>query len=175
MERPIARAEKLTTHHDSRGNLTELIHCYDLPRDEVLVDPEDPREYIVIEEGKRKVPKFFPRFGQTYVVRNEQAGVIRAFHKHEKQWDYFTVVNGKAKVWVVNPEKKEVKCFILSGANMTRLIIPPGWWHGWESLMLNTILISTVTEVYDRENPDEERVSYECFDHLGVIWGVIPK
>lgn len=159
MEKFIARAEALTTHHDDRGNLTELIHTYDLPQTVCSLDNKD---HVV---GK---------YGQTYVVRNERAGTIRAFHVHERQWDYFTVVNGKAQVWVVNPEKTEAERFILSGANLTRLIIPPNYWHGWESLMSNTILISTITDVYNRENPDEERVKYTEFAYLNVAWGITP-
>lgn len=158
MNKPVARAEALTTHHDPRGNLTELIHCYDLPQKSP--DGDDEPSY--------------PCYGQTYVVRNESAGTIRAFHVHEKQWDYFTVVNGKAQVWIVNPEKTEAEKFILSGANLTRLIIPPNWWHGWESLMQNVILISTITDVYNRENPDEKRVKYTEFNNLGVTWGITP-
>lgn len=169
MDKPVVRAEALTTHHDPRGNLTELIHCYDLPQSRTIVEHAGQLGNVPIQEEK-----LYSNFGQVYVVRNEQAGTIRAFHVHERQWDYFTVVNGKAQVWIVNPEKTEAERFILSGANLTRLIIPPNWWHGWESLMPNTILISTITDVYNRENPDEKRVKYTEFAHLNVKWDIEP-
>jgi dTDP-4-dehydrorhamnose 3,5-epimerase len=158
MQKSVAHAEALTTHHDDRGSLTELIHCYDLPQ-------KSPKG----EHGPT-----FGQYGQTYIVRNEQVGTIRAFHKHERQWDYFTVVNGKAQVWVVTPEEDRAERFILSGANLTRLTIPPHWWHGWESLMPNTILVSTITDVYDRNDPDEERISHLHFSNLNIKWGVTP-
>lgn len=163
MEPLLPVIEKLTTHHDERGSLTELIHCYDLPQEDVAVDPFDK----MVVRG---------RFGQVYIVQNPQAGIIRAFHRHKRLFDYFTIVTGSAKFWAVCPDSdKEASSFILTAISRSRLTVPPMWWHGWESLEPNTTLICTGTEVYDQQNPDEERCYHTSFAGLGVYWGVKPK
>lgn len=173
--------EALTTLHDDRGDLTEIVHNYDLPtveyfRAESVVHRKEGPVLLPIEgtPARVEVPLQVGNFGQTYIVRNEQAMTIRAFHRHEKLWDFFTIVNGKARVWVVSPEG-EARQFILSAAPMQRLTIPPGFWHGWQSLTPNTIMVCTGSEVYDRNKPDEERISYDAFKTSGVYWEVRPK
>ncbi len=168
--------EKLTTHIDDRGDLTELIKCFHLPVDIVEVSPttEEMRGGCFINPKGNK-EKHTYRFGQVYVVRNEQPMVIRAFHRHKTLIDYFTVVFGKARIWLVSPEGEDAEQFILSSESMSRLTVPEDWWHGWQSLVPNTILISTATELYNKEDPDEERTEYDRFEHLGVYWEVRPK
>jgi dTDP-4-dehydrorhamnose 3,5-epimerase-like enzyme len=146
---PVPQVFELTTHIDDRGDLTEIIHDHELPK-----------------------------FGQTYVVRNPTAFTIRGFHRHKVLVDYFTVVNGKAKVVCFAPESNpngdpssppQPYEFILDSRIQSRLFIPVGWWHGWMSLEPNTIMICTGTEVHDRSNPDEERVPFDSFNYS---WGV---
>lgn len=161
----------LTTHADDRGDLTEILHNYELAN------------------GK---------FGQVYVVRNPMPGAIRAFHKHTKLWDYFSVIRGKAIFWLVarkssceRPEDSVCKAirwptndglrtawakrYVLSDAPMSLLVVPPEVYHGWMSVTDNTILLSTGSECYNRENPDERRVSHDVFADLGVKWEVMAR
>jgi dTDP-4-dehydrorhamnose 3,5-epimerase-like enzyme len=42
-------------------------------------------------------------------------------------------------------------------------------YHGWMSLEDDTMMISTASEVYNRANPDEERVPYDSF---GYDWSI---
>jgi dTDP-4-dehydrorhamnose 3,5-epimerase-like enzyme len=153
--------EGLITRFDHRGDLTELIHCYDLP-------------------DATNENKGHGRFGQTYVVRNLMPLTIRAFHRHKILWDYFSVVHGRARVWVVQGdplegEAPDVWQYILDSGSIGRLNIPPGFWHGWQSLAENTIMICTGSEVYNRDSPDEERTSYDRFEAAGVFWGIRPE
>jgi dTDP-4-dehydrorhamnose 3,5-epimerase-like enzyme len=46
------------------------------------------------------------------------------------------------------------------------IVVPPGVYHGWMSLEDDTIMLSVASHVYDREHPDEERVSPHAFDDL---------
>ena len=156
----------LATHEDDRGDLTEILHNHELADDQ---------------------------FGQVYVVRDPLAGTIRAFHRHERLWDYFSIIQGKAMFWLVGnpsdclpPEGTFVTetskygtvwvvRYILGERPHKLLTVPPGVFHGWMSLASDTILLSTGSEVYDSKNPDEERVSPNFFDGLNVSWEVVMK
>lgn len=133
----------LTTRIDDRGYLTEIVHFND---------------------------KFFKKFGQVYLVGDFIRGTIRAFHKHEKLWDYFFISHGSAKFALVDdrpesPTYKNIMTVVLSDKSYSLLVVPPGVYHGWMSLEDDTQMISTATEVYNRENPDETRVPFDSFNY----------
>ena len=135
----------LEVNFDDRGYLFEIIHHYDMPK-----------------------------FGQVYIIGDPVRGIIRAFHKHQELWDYFCIVKGSAKFIFVDDRKesktyKEKETIILSEKSPKVVIIPPGIYHGWMSLEDNTAMISIASEVYDKENPDEVRISPDSF---GDIWTV---
>jgi dTDP-4-dehydrorhamnose 3,5-epimerase-like enzyme len=62
-----------------------------------------------------------------------------------------------------------IQSFVLTERQPSLLVVPPGHWHGWMSLEDETIVLSTGSEVYDRNNPDEVRVSPDVF---GDVWAV---
>ena len=135
----------LKVHLDDRGYLFEVIHDYDMPK-----------------------------FGQVYVVGDPTGETIRAFHKHDVLWDYFCIVKGSAKFVFVDDRKdsktyKEQEIIILSEKTPKMVVVPPGVYHGWMSLEDNTILLSTGSETYNAESPDEHRIP---FDSFGDIWTV---
>ena len=151
------RVIPLERHIDDRGYLYEIIHATD---------------------------DFLPQFGQTYVVGSPARGTIRGFHRHDVLWDYFCIVRGTAKFIVARHPDSEVtrasesarpiqpdqmETFVLSERKPSMLIVPPGHWHGWMSLEDETVLLSTASEVYNRERPDELRVSPDVF---GDVWAV---
>lgn len=139
----------LTLHQDDRGYLFEMIHYYDLPKEELLGD--------ILEY----------KFGQVYFVHNPVRGTIRAFHKHKKLWDYFCIVNGSAKF--AFEKDGIVEEIILSARKPQTIIVPPEVYHGWMSLEDNTILASVGSEIYNQKNPDEERIP---FDSFGYDWSI---
>ena len=67
------------------------------------------------------------------------------------------------------PTFNETNTFILSDRKPQLLVIAPGVYHGWMSLEDDTQMISTASEVYNRDNPDEERVP---FDSFGYDWNI---
>jgi len=137
-----------------------------------LVARVDDRGYLI--EIIRASDNHFTKFGQVYLVGSFARGVIRAFHKHEVLWDFFFISHGAAKFILRDdrpdsPTYEEMNTFVLSSRNPSLLVIPPGIYHGWMSLDDDTQLVSTASEVYNRENPDEVRVSPNSF---GVEWEV---
>ncbi len=95
-------------------------------------------------------------------------GVIKAFHIHHTQWDYWCLIGGRVEAKAVHKDTGECKTFYLTAEDHQMLIIPPGWWHGYRVLGTEPCnMLYMVTEEYDLENPDEEKNS--PFIH-GVTW-----
>ena len=137
----------LKTNVDDRGYLTEIIHVQDLVRQ---------------------------KFGQVYLVGDTTQGIIRAYHKHDILWDYFFISHGSAKFILVDDRSesatyRHMNIFVISQRNPAVLVVPPGVYHGWMSLEDDTQMISTASEVYNREKPDEVRIAPDSF---GDVWTV---
>lgn len=145
----------LEVHCDDRGYLIEVARRSD-----------DPERHGVIQ-----------RFGQVFLVGNVARGVIRAFHKHQKAWDWFTIVHGSAKVVLVDDRegsssKGETMSLVLGERRPALVAVPPGVYHGWMSLEDDTQLIGIASHTYVREDPDEVRVPP---DHFGDVWAVVGR
>ncbi len=135
----------LTLREDDRGYLFEVVHGSD--------------EFVQ------------HKFGQVYVVGNRVEGVVRAYHKHAELHDWFCIVSGAAKFVLVDdrrdsPTYREVDILIGSDRAPSLVVVPPGVYHGWQSLEPGTIMVSTASKEYDRENPDEVRIPPSSFDEL---------
>ena len=149
----------LVVHFDDRGDLFEVVHDFELPI-----------EQIPISGGSGSIMR--AKFAQAYIVHNRMPYVVRAFHKHERLWDYFCIVHGSAVFCLVDdreePKEPKVKpeCFVLTSRKPQLLVVPPGVYHGWMSLEPDTILLSIGSELYDREHPDEVRVPPDAFNEL---------
>ena len=137
-----------------------------------LVAHVDDRGYLI--EIVRANDPHMHKFGQVYIVGDPVRGAVRAFHKHRDLWDYFFISHGSAKFVLVDdrpesPTYKQMDTFVTSGRNPSLIVVPPGVFHGWMSLEDDTQMISTATEVYNREKPDEVRVPPDSF---GDVWTV---
>ncbi len=137
-----------------------------------LVAHVDDRGYLI--EILRANDEHFTKFGQVYIVANHARNIIRAFHVHKILWDWFFISHGSAKFALVDGRKEsptynEINTFVLTDKKPQLLVVPPGVYHGWMSLQDDTQMISTASEVYNRQNPDEERVPYDSF---GYDWSI---
>jgi dTDP-4-dehydrorhamnose 3,5-epimerase len=94
-------------------------------------------------------------------------GVIKAFHWHKKQWDYWFVVRGLAQVVLhdlrsESSTKGETDVFYLGEKNLGLLSIPPGVAHGYRVLGCESVcLFYHTSEVYNPDQLDEERVAFD--------------
>jgi quercetin dioxygenase-like cupin family protein len=95
--------------------------------------------------------------GQVNFTHNYK-GTIRAFHRHQKQMDYWFCVYGEARV---NLDGKEI--YMSQG---DYLEIPPKTWHGMEALTDCGIIYYTTAKSNDlpKEERDEERAPFDLFD-----------
>jgi dTDP-4-dehydrorhamnose 3,5-epimerase len=96
-------------------------------------------------------------------------GRIVAWHRHQKQTDHWYVVKGNLKVGLMDDDRN-VRWVYLTQDDRRTLSIPPGVWHGYMVLgNEEAILMYYITEKYNLENPDEERLTVEA---AGVDWSV---
>ncbi|MCL5074912.1 MAG: dTDP-4-dehydrorhamnose 3,5-epimerase family protein [Chloroflexi bacterium] len=120
--------------------------------------------------------EIFERFAQVYVSLN-YPGVIRAWHYHKKQDDFFVVVKGMAKVVLYDaregsPTKGEVQEFFLGERNNILLKIPIGVYHGYKTIGVEpSLLLNFPTELYNYEAPDEYRLPWNT-DQIPYDWAL---
>jgi dTDP-4-dehydrorhamnose 3,5-epimerase len=141
--------KRLTRHADERGYLMEILRSDD---------------------------EIFSKFGQCYVSMN-YPNVIRAWHWHEKQDDFFVVVKGMIKVGLYDmregsPTRGEVNEFYLGENNNIVLKIPVGVAHGYKTVGVEpSLLVNFPSEPYNREQPDEQRLPWNT-DQIPFNWEI---
>jgi len=97
-------------------------------------------------------------------------GVVKAWHRHKHQDDFFCVLHGNAQVGIFSEEPDEdgklrapEKIFI-GETNPAVVHIKAGEWHGLTAVGNEPVgLLYLVTKVYDPRKPDEERANWENF------------
>ncbi|WP_276414218.1 dTDP-4-dehydrorhamnose 3,5-epimerase family protein [Haloarcula halobia] len=112
-------------------------------------------------------------------VSESYPGIIRAWHRHcEGQIDHFVVPHGKVKVGIYDnrdesPTQGELNTFIIGNGNMELIRVPGDCWHGFKTLVTRDTLINFPTNLYDYEDPDEERLPYDT-DQIPLDWEESP-
>jgi dTDP-4-dehydrorhamnose 3,5-epimerase len=132
--------ERLTTHHDHRGMLGELL------------DVTQPFWSAGIV------------YAYTFTVR---PGRIKGWGMHKLQTDRYVVLSGSLRVVlhdgrVGSPSAGRFAEFHFTDASPGRLSIPPGVWHAdqnWGEADVRVVNFPTVP--YDREHPDKYRIDPE--------------
>lgn len=109
--------------------------------------------------------EIFARFGQVYTSMS-YPGVIRAWHYHRLQDDFFAVVTGMIKAVLYDPReqsptKGELNELFLGERNNILLKIPRGIIHGFKVIGVEpAILLNFPSEVYRPDQPDEYRLPW---------------
>jgi len=121
----------------------------------------DERGYLM--EMLRADDPIFRKFGQVY-LSVVYPGVVKGWHYHKIQTDYFVIVKGMVKVVLYDnrpdsPTRGEVNEFFLGEQNPLLITIPPGVLHGMKAVGAEPgFLVNCPTEPYDYASPDEYRV-----------------
>jgi dTDP-4-dehydrorhamnose 3,5-epimerase len=98
-------------------------------------------------------------------------GVIKAWHRHQKQTDFWLVLTGHLKVGVFRESDSRAWLAVLGEKRPGVLIIPPPLWHGAATVGPEPAgLLYYVTHAYDAKNPDEDRRAFDSV--AGFPWGV---
>lgn len=134
----------------------------------------DERGYLM--EMLREDDPIFEHFGQAYISLN-YPGVIRAWHFHKKQNDFWVVPKGMVKAVVYDcregsPTFGEVNEFFLGDNNPSMLKIPVGTMHGYKTVGTEpSLLINFPTKTYDPKDPDEYREAWDS-ESIPYDWDI---
>jgi dTDP-4-dehydrorhamnose 3,5-epimerase len=129
------KIKKLKVIPDERGWLMEMLRCDD---------------------------EIFQQFGQLY-LSVVYPDVVKGWHYHKRQTDFFVVVKGMVKVVLYDsredsPTYKEVNEFFIGEHNPILVTIPPLVMHGMKGIGLEpAYLVNCPTEPYKYNEPDEFR------------------
>lgn len=107
-------------------------------------------------------------------------GVIRAWHRHTRgQIDHFICPSGRIKVGIYDdrddsPTQGEVNKFVIGEHNQQAIRIPGACWHGFKVVgNEQAMLINFPTNLYDYDDPDEERLAPDT-DDIPMEWDEQP-
>jgi len=147
------KARNLQVNADERGHLVEM-YREDWPE----FDPDPSMSYFSVS---------YP-------------DIIRAWHRHlQGQIDHFVCPEGKIKVGIYDeredsPTKGELNTFVIGEGNQQVIRIPGECWHGFKVIGdERALLVNFPTELYDYEEPDEERIPYDT-DRIPLDWDAEP-
>ena len=157
------RVKSFVKHADHRGYFIEQLKRGDVDDAGQLFLPEQP-----FAQMSRSL---------VYARGGNPPELIKAFHWHKKQWDYWDIVIGNARVVLVDlrpdsPTAGVVQTLIL-GENSPRMVaIPPLVAHGYQVLGLADVhLVYYVTEPYAPADPDEGRIAWND-PRIGFDWRI---
>lgn len=90
-------------------------------------------------------------------------GVIKAWHRHKKQTDFWMCLRGHLKVGVWRETDNEAWVAVIGEKQPGTVIIPPTLWHGAATVGDEPAgLLYYVTETYNPAEPDEERAAFDA-------------
>lgn len=127
-----------------------------------------------VTEILRSDDRLFEEFGQVYLTVAYPT-VVKAWHLHKKQTDYFALICGKALIALHDsregsPTKGETIDYVVDEDNPILIKIPPRVYHGYKALGDRpAYIVNTPTLPYNRENPDEMRLPYDS-DEIDYDW-----
>ncbi|VAX25976.1 dTDP-4-dehydrorhamnose 3,5-epimerase [hydrothermal vent metagenome] len=141
------RLKALKPIPDERGRLMEIIRCDD---------------------------EIFSKFGQVYMT-TAYPGVVKAWHFHQYQDDYFTVLSGMMKIVLYDGREDSVSHgkineFFLGVYNQQVLKIPSRVVHGFKCISeTEAMVLNVTTEPYNYKEPDEQRIDPHT-NHIDYDW-----
>ncbi len=134
----------------------------------------DERGYLM--ELLREDDDIFEKFGQCYVALN-YPGVIRAWHYHKIQTDFFAVIKGAIKLVLYDnragsPTNGIVEEYFLGEHNPVLVAVPPEVLHGYKTVGTEpSLLLNFPTEAYNAQTPDEYRLPFDS-DEIPYDWAI---
>ena len=91
-------------------------------------------------------------------VSVQHPGVVKAWHRHAKQTDFWVAISGHLKVGVWRQDDHVAWAGVTGDRRPGIVVIPPPLWHGAATVGPDSAtLLYYVTQAYDPADPDEER------------------
>lgn len=101
-------------------------------------------------------------------------GVIKAWHRHDLQTDFWMGLMGNLKVGIYREADGQAWSSVIGDRRPAVVIIPPPLWHGVATVGDQPAgLFYYVTHSYNAAKPDEERRAPDAF--AGFPWAVVHR
>ncbi len=157
------RIKTLKKHVDQRGYFIEQVKRGDL---------DDQGRVFIDDQPFAQMSRSL-----TYARGGNPPELIKAFHWHKKQWDYWDIIQGNARVVLVDlradsPTVGRVQV-VMVGEHAPKVVaIPPYVAHGYQCVELRDVILNYyVTEPYDPKSPDEGRIPWND-PRIGFHWDI---
>lgn len=157
------QVKTFTKHADQRGFFIEQLKRGDV---------DDEGRPFIAEQPFAQMSRSL-----VYARGGNPPELIKAFHWHKKQWDFWDIVIGNARVVLVDLRDDSPTCGIIQtiilGENSPRMVaIPPLVAHGYQVLGMQDVhLVYYVTEPYAAGDPDEGRLAWNDA-RIGFDWRI---
>jgi len=155
-----------------------MAHVHDVRLRDLQVNP-DGRGHLV-ETYRKDWDEYDPDPAMSYYSMT-YPGITRAWHKHHRgQIDHFVCPKGRIKIGVYDDRDNsstegDLDTFVIGEHNQKVVRVPGDCWHGFKSIGDEpAFLINFPSNLYDYEDPDEERLSYDT-DRIPLNWDEEPS
>jgi dTDP-4-dehydrorhamnose 3,5-epimerase len=152
-----------------------------------MIHDVESRELSLNADERGHLVEVFREDWDTYDPEPEMAyysmsypGVVRAWHRHTRgQVDHFTCPKGRIKIGVYDnredsPTQGELDTFVIGEHNPRVVRIPGDCWHGFKAIgNEQALMLNFPTNLYDYDDPDEERLPYDT-DRIPLNWDAEP-
>lgn len=134
-----------------------------------------PDERGRLLEILRRDDDIFLEFGQVYVTTT-LPGVVKAWHYHKLQDDYFTCLRGTVKLVIYDnrpdsPTYRQINEFYMTDIRPQVVTVPRLCYHGWKCTgMEEAMILNSVTRPYNHKEPDEYRLDPHDNDVIPYHW-----
>ncbi len=113
---------------------------------------------------------FAVQLKRSYLITNNQSGVVRAFHGHQQEAKLFYVPQGAFKFIIMDMVGGQWKEYVLQASVPKTLYIPSGYYNGFVSLSNDALLVVYSSSTMEESRNDDIRLSYDC---LGTeVWKI---
>ena len=125
---------------------------------------EDPRGIlsVLVSQGRTDAPNA-KEIGEVYLVSVPRSGTTRASHKHKHLDEFFVIIEGSAKFFLLDDRKDsstygKKESFTLNSETGNALFIPRGIYHAFVTLTDNTKCLAISNRPFDQKNPDVYKI-----------------
>ena len=136
------------------------------------IPDERGRLFEILRNDEKDI---FQKFGQAYMTTT-YPGVVKAWHYHKLQEDYFTCVVGMIKLVIHDnrpdsPTYNKINEFFIGEHNLQLVVVPRLTYHGWKCVSeREAMILNLVTEPYNYGQPDEYRLDPHVNDVIPYDW-----
>jgi dTDP-4-dehydrorhamnose 3,5-epimerase len=136
------------------------------------IPDERGRLFEILRNDEKEL---FSKFGQAYVTTT-YPGVVKAWHYHKHQDDYFTCLVGMIKLVIYDnrpdaPTYRQINEFFIGEHNLQLVVVPRLTYHGWKCVSdREAMILNLVTEPYNYADPDEHRIDPHKNDVIDYSW-----